>query len=1060
MATLESITVGSLVDGISAGETVEVVAVKWHGSGVLSVTFKNAKGLLGNQLIFRENEGEIVVKENHLPWSFDASGDDMRLASEAYRINLAHIFDPYLAVHTSAVEPLPHQISAVYGEMLHRLPLRYILADDPGAGKTIMTGLLLKELMIRGDLKRCLIVSPGSLSEQWQDELYSKFHLKFEILTNDRIESAVGGNVFAETNLCIARLDKLSRNDVLQDKLRVTEWDLIVVDEAHKMSASLSGGEIHYTKRFQLGRLLSGITRHFLLLTATPHNGKNEEFQLFMSLIDPDRFEGVQRTGNQSIDVSDVMRRLVKEDLLKFDGSKLFPERRAYTVNYDLSPKEAALYQEVTAYVQEEFNRADNLEKEHKSTVGFALTILQRRLASSPEAIYQSLHRRRERLESRLAEEKLGRRAREYHSDLVSDDDYNGYDDFSSEEIEEDEERVADQASAATTITELEAEIKTLKRLEALASQVRASGEDRKWDELSQLLQDNECMYTADGQQEKIIIFTEHRDTLRYLSEKIRSLLGSEEAVVTIHGGMLRDERRKVEELFRQDKEVRILVATDAAGEGINLQRAHLMVNYDLPWNPNRLEQRFGRIHRIGQTEVCHLWNLVSKETREGMVFQRLFQKLEEEREALHGKVFDILGKVSFDNRSLRDLLVEAIRYGNDPEVRERLWQVVDNSLETQKLRDLIDKNALIEDSNPAYKQSDTDEDDSIASSGWETMLTAIIRAGFTITGTWPMRTEMANRSIASGTNALASSIILVCRKRAPEAPICTRRNLIAELKRELRPALKKLQSSNIAPVDLAQSAIGPGMGVFSKYSKVLEADGTEMTVRSALQIINQELDIYFNEQDGELDRSSRFCVELYMQNAFNDMKYGDADTLARAKNTSVGVLASAGVVYSQKGIVHLLGREEIPDKVDEHESIIWLLTQQLTRIMEKEGVVGCAKVTAQMFGSNGDRAKDLAYRLFTIADKRGWAQETGEETEGEIIDIIHHAIPYEYVQKVMATPKPMPKRSYSSSTTKDTPSDPYDVYDYSDPDDFYYDHYDDFFDYEDAEDYFYEHDD
>lgn len=275
-----------------------------------------------------------------------------------------------------------------------------------------------------------------------------------------------------------------------------------------------------------------------------------------------------------------------------------------------------------------------------------------------------------------------------------------------------------------------------------------------------------------------------------------------------------------------------------------------------------------------------------------------------------------------------------------------------------------------------AYKQSDTDDSDGTASTGWETMLSAIIQAGFTLTGTWPVRTESTGRSIAQGTNALASSIVLVCRKRASEAPICTRRNLIAELKRELRPALKKLQSSNIAPVDLAQSAIGPGMGVFSKYSKVLEADGTEMSVRSALQIINQELDIYFNELDGELDRNSRFCVELYMQNAFNDMKYGDADTLARAKNTSVGVLASAGVVYSQKGIVHLLGREEIPDKVDEHESIIWLLTQQLTRIMEKEGVVGCAKVTARMFGSNGDRAKDLAYRLFTIADKRGWAQE------------------------------------------------------------------------------------
>ena len=275
-----------------------------------------------------------------------------------------------------------------------------------------------------------------------------------------------------------------------------------------------------------------------------------------------------------------------------------------------------------------------------------------------------------------------------------------------------------------------------------------------------------------------------------------------------------------------------------------------------------------------------------------------------------------------------------------------------------------------------AYKQSDQDDDSSTASTGWETMLSAIIRAGFAITGTWPMRTEKEGRMISNGTNALASSVILVCRKRAPNAPVCTRRNLIAELKRELRPALKKLQSSNIAPVDLAQSAIGPGMGVFSKYSKVLEADGSEMTVRSALQIINQELDIYFNEQDGELDRNSRFCVELYMQNAFNDMKFGEADTLARAKNTSVAALASAGVVYAQKGIVHLLGRDEIPEEVNENEGMIWLLTQQLTHAMEKDGVLGCARIVAPMIGSNADQAKDLAYRLFTIADKRGWAQE------------------------------------------------------------------------------------
>ena len=710
MSKLEELTVGCSVNGLVNNESVQVVAVKWFGSAVLEITYKNSQGLLANQLLYREDEARLEVQDANLPWSFDADGDTVRLASEAYRINLAHIFDPYLAVHTSSIEPLPHQISAVYQEMLPRLPLRYILADDPGAGKTIMTGLLLKELIIRGDLKRCLIVSPGSLSEQWQDELYSKFHLKFEILTNDRFEAAVSGNVFEEVNLCIVRLDKLARNESLQEKLKVTEWDLIVVDEAHKMSATVWGGEVKYTKRFLLGRLLSDITRHFLLLTATPHNGKDEDFQLFMSLIDPERFAGAQRTSNQAIDVSDVMRRLVKEDLLKFDGTPLFPERRAYTVNYDLSPKESVLYHEVTSYVQEEFNRADQLSNERKNTVGFALTILQRRLASSPEAIFQSLHRRRERLENRLNEEKLGKRAEDYRSSINYDADYDD-DDYSSEEIEREEENVADQASAARTIQELEAEIRTLKHLEKIANEVRLSGEDRKWDELSKLLQDNECMFTADGQREKLIIFTEHKDTLRYLTDKIRTLFGSDDSVVTIHGGMLRDERRKVEEMFRQDKNVRILIATDAAGEGINLQRAHLMINYDLPWNPNRLEQRFGRIHRIGQTEVCHLWNLVSQETREGMVFQCLFNKLEEERVALGGKVFDILGDMTFENKPLRELLIEAIRYGNDPKVRERLWQVVDHSMNTEKFRELISENALTEDSMDVSKVMEIKEE-------------------------------------------------------------------------------------------------------------------------------------------------------------------------------------------------------------------------------------------------------------------------------------------------------------------------------------------------------------
>ena len=278
-----------------------------------------------------------------------------------------------------------------------------------------------------------------------------------------------------------------------------------------------------------------------------------------------------------------------------------------------------------------------------------------------------------------------------------------------------------------------------------------------------------------------------------------------------------------------------------------------------------------------------------------------------------------------------------------------------------------------------AYKQSDTNTEEAevkTASTGWETMLSAVIQAGFAITGTWPMRTESPGRSIAQGTNALASSIVLVCRKRQEDAHMVTRRNFIAELKRELRPALQKLQRSNIAPVDLAQSAIGPGMGVYSKYSKVLESDGTPMTVRSALQIINQELDVYFNEQDGELDQNSRFCVDLYMQNAFNDIKFGDADTLARAKNTSVAALAAKGVLYAHKGSVHLLTREELPEKVNEREETIWLLCQQLTQAMATGGVAACAQIVVNMFGSNAERAKDLAYRLYTVAERKGWAQE------------------------------------------------------------------------------------
>lgn len=274
-----------------------------------------------------------------------------------------------------------------------------------------------------------------------------------------------------------------------------------------------------------------------------------------------------------------------------------------------------------------------------------------------------------------------------------------------------------------------------------------------------------------------------------------------------------------------------------------------------------------------------------------------------------------------------------------------------------------------------AFKQSDT-AGGTTASTGWETMLSAVIRAGFAITGTWPMRTEMANRMIANGTNALASSIVLVCRKRPETAMSCTRRDFINALHREMRPALEKLQSANIAPVDLAQSAIGPGIGVFSRYKSVLESDGKPMTVRAALQIINQELDAYYNEQEGELDRESRFCVDMFSQYAFNNLKFGDADVLARAKNTSVQALAERGVMMAAKGEVRLLTREEIPEKVDSHEECIWLLTQQLARAMERGGVKECAQVVVELRGSNAENAKALAYRLYTICERKKWAQE------------------------------------------------------------------------------------
>jgi len=697
MAQLEELICGVKVRGILPNGLVRLVEVTRSGSDAVTVIYREDNSdRVGSCLLYRWDEPRLEIVRQASRWRFDADGALFRLVSEAQRIRLAHLFDPFLAIHTSQVEPYPHQITAVYQEMLPRQPLRFLLADDPGAGKTIMAGLLIKELMLRGDLQRCLIVVPGNLVEQWQQELSEKFQLNFDVLTTENIKTAKNNNVFEKMPFLIARVDKLKRDKskedkLLQEYLKETDWDLIICDESHKMSASFSGNEVKPTKRYKLGQLLSSITRHFLLMTATPHNGKKPEFQLFMALLDRDRFEGKFRNGFEATDTSDMMRRVVKEDLVKLDGTPLLPERKAYSVTYRLSDLEYRLYQEVTNYVQQEFNRAETLEDGRKRSIGFALTILQRRLASSPAAIYQSLRRRRDRLEEKL-------RQKEEISKTRNCPDWDDLEDLPNRELEQLEDEFVDRATSARNITELQQEIYILQQLELLAQQVLNSGIDKKREELSKLLQNHPEMFNSHGERRKIIVFTEHRDTLNYLVCRLQKMIGAE-AVVTIHGKINQEQRRQTQKIFNEKPTVQILVATDAAGEGINLQEScHLMVNYDLPWNPNRIEQRFGRIHRIGQTEVCHLWNLVAEKTREGDVYLTLLKKLEEARKALGGKVFDILGE-AINGEELKDLLIDAIRYGERPDVQARLQQVIEEKFNLQRLQELLQGRSLTHDS-------------------------------------------------------------------------------------------------------------------------------------------------------------------------------------------------------------------------------------------------------------------------------------------------------------------------------------------------------------------------
>ena len=592
--TLATLRAGQRLRGLVPSQTVTLIAIDPIDAGLCEVFYRDDSGRSGARAITDADTArfEIAGDFDSAP-AYDADPDEFRLAAEALRIKYAALYDPMVAVNSSDVDPLPHQIRAVYEELLPRIPLRFLLADDPGAGKTIMAGLYLKELILRSDCERAIIVAPGGLVEQWREELSQKFDLRFEVFSRQMVDDAQGRNVFTEHPFLIARMDQLSRSEDLIEQLGEVTWDVAVVDEAHRMSAHYSSwaGEVDETKRFKLGRLLSETAHNFLLMTATPHAGKEEDFQLFMSLLDRDRFEGQYRQGVHRTDTHGLMRRMVKEDLLTFEGKPLFPERKAYTVEYELSPAERELYELVTDYVRTEMGRAERIaqagDKKRGNNVGFALTVLQRRLASSPEAILRSLERRQQRLDTKLRDmQRVTETARltgavaplpvdDAALPAFSIEDFEDFDDETTDEeraqFEEQADQVVDLATAAQTIPELRAEIAILEDLIRVARRVRLQDDDKKWVQLRTILDEQLLTHDGSGDARKIIIFTEHRDTLDYLQTKITAQFGRADSVITIHGGTRREDRKLARERFTHNPDTVVLLATDAAGEGLNL---------------------------------------------------------------------------------------------------------------------------------------------------------------------------------------------------------------------------------------------------------------------------------------------------------------------------------------------------------------------------------------------------------------------------------------------------------------------------------------------------------
>ncbi len=625
---LNRLTEGAVLEGPHWTEPVKVLTAKGRAKRVEVQAVGVHTKQLWTKLLKPEEFGDTikVTPVGELA-ALNGNPTHFRLAAEAHRIRLAFQYDPHFAVSVSQVDPLPHQMDAVYTHLLTQPRIRFLIADDPGAGKTIMAGLAIKELKFRGLIERTLIITPANLTDQWRRELHDKFGETFTVVNRATVSASYGRNVWDDSPQCIASVDFVARQDDILDMLRDVHWDLVIVDEAHKMAAYRYGTRVNKTQRYALGEFLREHTDHYLFLTATPHKGDSDNFALLLQLLDPDLYVTGKILAEASAqDENRIMVRRLKEDMKKFDGSPCFPPRHVQTLPYKLAPEELNLYDAVTEYVQNNFQRA---EAEDNRNVGLALTVLQRRLASSLAAIRLSLERRRKRLKDL---QKLGKLKQEY-GELPED-----MEDLTEAERWKFEDDVVERLTMAENMAELEAEIQELGSLVELARHTEKNVTETKFEELRSVISDH-----ISGQDERLLIFTEHKDTLDFLVGRLTNL-GFH--CCTIHGGMSLEKRINAEREFFEHKPS-ILVATEAAGEGINLQFCSLMVNYDLPWNPNRLEQRMGRIHRYGQQHEAMIFNLCAENTREGEVMERLLRKLDDIRSALGSdRVYDVIGDV------------------------------------------------------------------------------------------------------------------------------------------------------------------------------------------------------------------------------------------------------------------------------------------------------------------------------------------------------------------------------------------------------------------------------